>query len=813
MALIQLVLFAGTLYNLVLAGLILTRTHARRAERSFAWYIVATASWMAADAILQFRGYPLLSLWLTRSTFFAGTIIGISWIWFCTEFPFVSRRFRWAAWTLTLTGLPWVFLCWTHLLIPSIRYESWGVDAGIGLLVPGYTLWLNVCMLLGLVLLIIKRRQVRGLQRLQLLYILLGAIGITLMGAITNLILPVITHSTSRYAPLGPLGSLFVTTTTTYAIVRYRLMDIKIVLRAGLIYSVTIGMLSLLFALLVPAFNSTLNRYLDFPTQTGSFIMAFLIALAFQPLRRYVQHIVDQRFFKSVYDYRLTLREAGNALASARDRDMLVDTLISALIRTLRPRGVAVYLPGDYDVLMKTTMTEGWIELKELPSVLQQHDALLCYLLATDEVIVAEELMRQTDLQHRIGKQMASWGMSIGIPLIASARMCGVVFLGEKLSGDVYTSDDVGLLRILGKQAAIALDNARHFDEVVQLNEYHERLLHNMQDGVIALDPQQQIITFNPAAERILGVNAAQALGRRLEGIGITQFPLVDTGEQTTEVMLATPGDMQIPVLVSVTPFQRRRDTANSHLIVFRDLSALRALEQEKMQAERFSSMGAMAASLAHEIKNPLVPIKMFAHLLPIKYDDHEFREEFSTTVVKEVDRINRLVGQMLDMVRKPSHDRGVVDLREVIERLLVIVRPDCERNAVRVHTEFHQDIPHVFGVAGQLYQAILNVVTNAYQAMPAGGDLNIAVEGKRESVVCRITDTGPGVPQDDLARLFEPLYTTKVDGHGLGLALTYQFVRSNGGEINASCAPGSGLTITMTLPASCQTEAELLCT
>ena len=812
MLLLQLLLYLAMLYNIVLAVIILWRTQTHSAGGSFAWYILSSAAWTGCVATAQFTGNKHLSLLLIRATFFCATFITISWLWFCAEFPVVSTRFRRAAFILIVLTLPWLYLAWTRYMIPpnDLTFQYWGVDVKVGPLVLCFGIWSELFMAIGAMHLLYKRKQIGGFERLQIRYILLGYMGLVIVGGITNMFLPAITSS-SRFGPFGPLASLFVTTTTTYAIVRYRLMDIKIILRAGLIYSITIGMLALIFALLVPLIDHLLATHFSMFPRAGSFSMAFLMALSFQPLRRYIQKVVDHRFFKSVYDYRLTLREAGSALASAHDREILMTTLVNAIARTLRPHNLAVYLPERQEQLtLATTMLGTWVEL---PEQLPPEELLLVYSLAMDDILLTDELIRQHGMMQVIGASLQGWGVYVAMPLIAGGRLSGMVLLGEKLSGDVYTTDDVGLLRILGKQAAIALDNARHFDEMVILNEYHERLLHSMQDGVIALAPDELLITFNPSAERITGLQAGAVMGQRLSDIGMTHLPVIDTGDHPLEITLTTPNGIEIPLLISVTPFRRRWDSADSHLIVFRDLSALRALEQEKMQVERFSSMGAMAASLAHEIKNPLVPIQMFAHLLPTKYDDEEFRKDFSVTVVNEVERISRLVGQMLDLVRKPSYDRGLVDVRDVTERLLTVTRADYQRHAIQVHTHFSEDLLGVFGVASEVYQALLNVMVNSIQAMPDGGELFIDVQAVGNEVVCRIADTGPGVSPEDLPRLFEPLFTTKVGGHGLGLALTYQFVRANGGEIHAECPPGQGLMVMMSFPASRAAETELLCT
>lgn len=800
-------LAAAVIFDLVMLVLVLRSRSSHRATLPFGWYLFSTIFWTICTAILAARPAHVYAVPLMRTAHALAAFGAMMLIWFCAEFPRPANRFRKLAIAFMLAGLPLLVLVWGDRIVADIIYKPWGVNPVTGFYMPYYTTWWVVCTGSALVQLILRMRHSRGLERLQVRYVLLGSIGLVAIGGLLTLILPILTGS-FRFAPYSPLATLLFTTSTSYAILRYRLMDIKIVLRAGLVYSVTIGTLSLLFALLVPLLNNALVHF-HVPNNTGSIFLAFLIALAFQPLRHYVQHHVDRFFFKSVYDYRVTLREAGNALAAARDQDILVQTLVNALVRTLQPSGVAVFLPGHGSTYVQIIRTG---TLDHLPESVSETHPVLDYAMETDDVMLVEELIRQNEPHRALGLRLQQWDIFVLLPLIAGDRLCGIAMLGEKLSGDIYSIDDIGLLRILGKQAAIALDNAQHYHDMVMMNEYHARLLHIMQDGVIALDPDSRIITFNSAAEHITGVSAALALTSRLADIGLSQLPTAVSGEKAREVTITTPDLRTVPLLVTVTPFTRRLDISVSHLIVFRDLSALRALEQEKMQAERFSSMGAMAASLAHEIKNPLVPIQLFAHLLPTKYDDREFREEFSQTVLNEIERINRLVGQMLDLVRKPAEDRERVDLSEILDRLLVLIRHDCARNQIHITRNLTENLPPVLGVEGQLYQSLLNVLMNAIQVMPDGGELTLITGVRDHRIIISITDTGPGVPPEDLQHIFEPLYTTKTGGHGLGLALTYQFVRAHGGDIHAECQPKSGLTVCISLPAMSVAETDLVC-
>jgi len=808
MLFVQVLLLVTVVYHLMLAVIIVLRTQTYRVGRNFAWYLLAIAAWTGCIVSIQPAVGDYTGLWLARGSFVCVDFLMASWLWFCADFPYKSPPFRRIAVLMTVLGIPWLILPWTSHLITSFHFEGDHTVTGLGPLIYVYAVWFTGGVGLGILHLVEKYQQAHGIERLQLRYILIGCIGLAVAGSLPNLFIPLITHST-RYAPLGPLAALFVTTTTTLSIIRYRLLDINVVLRAGVVYSVTIGLLALLFALLVHPAEVVLGTYLHLPTHSGVFFVSFVMALIFQPVSSLLQHWINQRlFYQGVYDFRLKLRDACNALAAAREQAPLAETLTGAVMEILEPQSVAVFLPGHYAELTQATTRGEW---STLPRTISESDPILAYARETDDILLAEVLLRLTEQQNQIGERLTGWGVQLAFPLIANQRLFGLICLGEKRTSDVYSNDDIGLLRILGKQAAIALDNARHFDEIAMMNEYHARLLEIMQDGVIAVDPHQRVITWNQAAEHITGIPATEALGQFEHTLGIEARPLRATSEHNLETSIVNRMGKEIPLLLTVTPFIRAEEDAQSQLVVFRDLTALHELQQAKMQAERYSSMGAMAASLAHEIKNPLVPIQTFAHLLPYKFDDAEFRRDFSQTVINEVARIDRLVEQMLDLVRKPGTDRGLVDLREVARRVLVIIRPECDRQDVCVYDYFPAELSPVLASSRQLYQVLMNVMTNAVQAMPNGGELTIKIAEVGESVVCRISDSGPGVPQNELARIFEPLYTTKPTGHGLGLALSYQFIRSDNGDITAECPPGSGLTIVITLPVSQPQEGQMM--
>ncbi|HEY3417124.1 MAG TPA: histidine kinase N-terminal 7TM domain-containing protein, partial [Armatimonadota bacterium] len=489
---VSLALFAAACYNLVLVVLILLKTPPRLVGRNVAWYLLCIAAWILTTAVLTHPAADhATALLATRAAYVCATIGVACWMLFCADLLPATRSFKRFAWVHIILGIPWLFLSWTDLIIADMSARPWGTHTVVGPLILLFGVWLAVGLTASITHLILCLRRTRGMQRLQIRYILLGTAVMGACGLLFNVVLPAVATSTD-YAYCGPLSSVFMSSVTAYAIMRYRLLDIRIVLRAGLIYSITIGLLSLLFALLLPAFDRVFTFHLLPDTHTGSFLLAYFMALAYQPLRRRVQEAVDQHFFyEGIYDYRQSLREACHALAGQKDQQLILNTLIGVITQTLHPDGIAVYLPERDGVLSVVTSTRS---RSALPNTLPPDSPVLVYAQQANDVILTEEQLRRADPHYSIGMQMHDWQIHAVIPLIANGHLSAIVFLGEKISGDVFFPEDSALLRTLGAQAALALDNVRQYEEMAEMNEYHQRLLNIMEDGVVALDPFGRVL-------------------------------------------------------------------------------------------------------------------------------------------------------------------------------------------------------------------------------------------------------------------------------------------------------------------------------
>jgi signal transduction histidine kinase len=268
-----------------------------------------------------------------------------------------------------------------------------------------------------------------------------------------------------------------------------------------------------------------------------------------------------------------------------------------------------------------------------------------------------------------------------------------------------------------------------------------------------------------------------------------------------------------LPLVYSTAPLQDRDGSTHGALIVFSDLTRLKDLENEKQRAERLASFGALASGVAHEIKNPLVAIRTFAELLPERFADVEFREDFSKVVVREIDRIDNLVARLRGIASAPQRQARSVDVRQPLSDILKLLRGQLEQSRTTVRYVVEDDAPFVTIEDSQLKQLFLNILQNALEAMGEGGELSVRVGRTQSSgsawILVEVSDTGPGMSEAVKAHVFDPFFTTKPAGSGLGLAICRSIVDAHRGTIRAENNSSSmGTTITIELPAA-DTAAE----
>jgi signal transduction histidine kinase len=243
-------------------------------------------------------------------------------------------------------------------------------------------------------------------------------------------------------------------------------------------------------------------------------------------------------------------------------------------------------------------------------------------------------------------------------------------------------------------------------------------------------------------------------------------------------------------------------------ILVVNDLSQVKALEEENRRVERLASIGAFMSGIAHEIKNPLVAIKTLAELLPEQYDDPEFRDTFTNVTLHEVDRIDGLVRRLRSLSSGATTPLQPLNVIAPLEETLALISGELTRRQVKVVRAYQQPVPPIMGDHDQLKQVFVNLCLNALEAMGEHGTLTVTVEthakhaGQSSDISIKIADTGPGIPTQHLAHIFDPFFTLKAEGTGLGLAICRGILDHHRGSIAAANGPdGSGAIFTLMVP------------
>ncbi len=795
---------------------VLTRRPTRSANRAFFVFSASVAWWVYCNAmIVTAPDEANAALWI-RVAFAAAALVPCFLLAFSLQFPLGRPPLALRAHALlySLGAAAVALSLWGGLVVGAQR-QAWGYEARYN---PWVLAAFAAYFLIGCgVSAEDLRRRLRpstGLQRLQIQYFLLGTALSAALAAALSLAAPLILE-TARSSVYAPSAAVVMISFITYSVARHRLMDIEFAIRRGVTYAITVGLITGVFLIVVPTLERLLREHVGYASVAASFIAALCIAVVFQPLRNRVQMLVDRVFHRQAYDYHRTLQDASQLLAHSLDLDRLLRHLMQIISDTLAPKTSVLFL---YDIA--TDAYEPWYPERDtaedngsLAAVAPRGSLLVRRLGDTHEPILRDEAEHHWTSPDAAALvlEMSRLGADVAVPLMVEDDLVGMLCLGGKRSEAVYTAQDVGLLSTVANQAAVAIQRARFYEEVVWVKEYNENILAQMDSGVIAVDVDGRITTINRAAERLLGVRSADLVGRPAsaldggldEALGL-RSPVPRSNQ---EVTLHVNG-RALPIVSSSSPLHGPAGEPLGTVGVFSDLSRVKELEAEKNRAGRLAAVGALAAGMAHEIKNPLVSIRTFAELLPERYHDPDFRDRFANLAIGEIDRIDGLVADLLELVRTGPRRFVAVPVNDLLQQAIALLASQFA--AARAHAVRHYDqrVLPAWGDPDRLKQAVLNLLLNAMQAMPDGGAIRVTTglderpgpEG-RPRVRIEIANGGEPIPTDHLDRIFDPFFTTKTTGTGLGLAVSYKIIEDHNGAISVVSNREHGTTFTVLLP------------
>ena len=344
---------------------------------------------------------------------------------------------------------------------------------------------------------------------------------------------------------------------------------------------------------------------------------------------------------------------------------------------------------------------------------------------------------------------------------------------------------------------------------LAKVRAFSDQLVENLPMGLVATDEKGKVAAYNQTAEAILGGSSRALLGKSAAVALPSEFwqltDRIDSKGPVVEEELEcqTARGAGLPLRVSAASLRGEDESFLGFVFIFRDLMEMRRLQQEVERTKRLASLGSLAAGVAHEIRNPLSSVKGFATYFREKLRDNPHDRDTATTMIQEVERLDRVIGQLLEFARPSALSIKPVNIADLIQHSLKLIHADARVRGIEVKSEVLQNLPDVQIDGDRMNQLLLNLYLNSLQAMDEGDLLEVKAsrDEAQKTTQIIVSDTGPGIHPADQERIFDPYFTTKPGGTGLGLAIVHKIIDAHGGTVKVRSQGGRGTTITLTIP------------
>lgn len=654
-----------------------------------------------------------------------------------------------------------------------------------------------------------------------------------------------------HYQKMAVVSLVLIPITWAYAILRYRLMDVDIIFQQGYVYTLaTLAVIGIFYGLFLS---------LTHPDDLSPTMIVGLIVFAtfiFQPIRDWLQEQLDRYFFyKDRYDYRRTLIEFGRELSSEVNLEAMLQAVADRLVHTVSIQHVAFFLARENEDAFELHTALG--NRKHGPPP-QNPDLSFLSRFPDKPYLFFERTRHLVDVvSHEWPASVRSTISDLDLTYYFACSIRGrtIAYLGLSRTdkSDFLSSDDVELMITLSGYVGIAIENARLYrslqrkvDEYERLKEFSENIVESINVGILAADLEDRVESWNTQIERLTGIPREAALGRRLSELFpedlVENFDKVrgETGVHNIYKFVLNPrlvsaaaanglngngvngngysanglngvahsaSQAAPPVShtlnIAIAPLVSKDFEQIGRLIIFDDITDRDELERRLVQADKLSSIGLLAAGVAHEVNTPLAVISTYAQMLAKQISGDDQKSKLLEKIAKQTFRASEIVNSLLNFSRTSTTDFLEVDLNRIIRETLTLIEHQLQKVSVQVTTHFDPALPPIKGNAGKLQQVFLNLFLNARDAMERGGILAIRTSVFDGAARIEVADTGQGISPEHLARIYDPFFTTKAarKGTGLGLSITYGIVREHGGTIEVESQPGSGTRFYVELP------------
>ena len=608
-----------------------------------------------------------------------------------------------------------------------------------------------------------------------------------------------------------------------YSVLRYRLMDVELVVRRVFVYALTtlaialaIGSVVYLAGLYALGGESFTSGDITLRVVVAIVAMAVIVMIA-APVKNFLQERTDRLFYGERYDMRNSLLDFGRTLSATTALDPLLDSLVSRLQEVMNVERVAIFIESragsgsGYHVARAAGLSSEMVVPPDFREMIRVRSAETGVVRTDDLDLVPET----TGFVKR--------ALHYYVPCVVRGRMVAVIGLGRSADGALLSSEDVEILRTVSGYVAVAIENSLLYQEQQEraaelklLKEFNESIIESINVGLLAVDLDGKVTRLNSAVEQILNLRRDEAVGKYVEDLFAEDF--ADTLRQVLgedrwqlkdirniyKIHTANLAGRSLVLNIAIAPLHYLQEQPGA-LVVVEDVTSKVTLEEQLQQREKLSSIGLLAAGVAHEVNTPLTGVSSYTQMLLGMLPDTDPKHALLQKVRNQAERATNIVNNLLNFSRTGSATEfGELDIHRVLDDTLQLLEPQLRRNQIEILKKYDLDSPKVIGNSGKLQQVFTNLLLNARDSIPEGGRITIGTTANGDdSLVIEVADTGIGIAPENVAKIYDPFFTTKGVGRGtgLGLAVSYGIVQEHSGHISVDSMPGRGTTFRITLP------------
>ena len=755
---------------------------------------------------------------------------------FAVSFTEEASRRR-SRWLYPLLYVPGLVLGVLHYL----SYTYWESTGQLQLRLNkfNYIYLAGFYILAGVIFGVRYREEEQPLQRQQLKWLSRGT-ALTVVPFTTLYVIPFLfdDYVPSALTRVALLSLILLPLTFSWAIVRYRLMDVDLIFKRGVTYTLATGALVGLYFGTIALFAELVHTRMKGLGTWGLVAAVIVTGLLFDPLKRTIQGWVDRFFDQKEIDYRETLVEFGSELNAQTDLQALVNSIVERLPETLLVTRVAVFLAED-DVAGQRTRFALAAAHGLSAQVMASASGLNLGFLDFDRRDSSSHLFFETPqavlrLPDEQRQTAAALDLNYYVPCRAARHegagrsTLAVLGLGRTGDGDFLSSEDMALLESLAGYIGIAIQNAQLYRRLEQkiteferLREFSENIVESINIGVFAVDLEDRIESWNAQMEVMYATPRAEALRRPMREVlpieFVQEFDRLRSEQGTSTLYkfrLQTPTGDARTANITIAPLMNREFTAVGRIVIVDDISERVSMETQLTQAEKLSSIGLLAAGVAHEVNTPLAVISSYAQMLgkQLRADDETHRRLLPVIekITQQTFRASEIANGLLNFSRMGSVEFGHVDVNAMVHDTVLLLEHQMRSAGVTMIAELAETLPPVLGNRGKLQQVLVNLALNAKDALQDRGSGHIWIRTCTDNgrVRLEVQDNGAGMSKDVIRKIYDPFFTTRSNpsegqrkGTGLGLSVTYGIIQEHAGTIEVASNVGEGTTFRLELP------------